>query len=238
MAMNTKTSVAAQPRQPAFRARGWKAHRQRQILEAAFDEFAANGYAAARLDGVAKRANIAKGTIYLYFKNKELLFQAVVRSLVHPAPEQLEPPAAADTRGSTETKIRELVSRQYAQFVRNERARELFRLVVAESRRFPELSRSYHRDAIEPELGALRQFVRTGMASGVFRKTTAGDFPQILLAPALVAAVGILLFGKRSAAELEAYEQAHVEFVSRVLLPAAVPETLRKKRASGPGEKS
>jgi AcrR family transcriptional regulator len=67
-------------RAAAAHSRKWKLQRHVQILAAAFEEFAAKGYAEARLDDVAERAGIAKGTIYFYFKNKETLFQAVLRS--------------------------------------------------------------------------------------------------------------------------------------------------------------
>src|SRR5579871_5742869 len=58
--------------------------RRTEILTAALDEFTARGFEGARLDDVAKRAGVAKGTIYLYFADKETLFQELVRSLVHP----------------------------------------------------------------------------------------------------------------------------------------------------------
>jgi len=59
-----------------------KQHRQEAILAAAFEVFAAHGYEATRIDEVAQRAGIAKGTIYLYFRDKDRLFQAVVRNLI------------------------------------------------------------------------------------------------------------------------------------------------------------
>src|SRR6266568_5001552 len=66
------------------------AARREAILGAALDEFTARGYEGARLDDVAKRAGVAKGTIYLYFADKETLFQDLVRSLVHPVLGMLE----------------------------------------------------------------------------------------------------------------------------------------------------
>src|SRR5690242_6633477 len=64
--------------------------RRAAILAAALDEFSARGFEGARLDDVAKRAGIAKGTIYLYFADKETLFQELVRSMVHPVLGTLE----------------------------------------------------------------------------------------------------------------------------------------------------
>ena len=66
----------------SLRRQEQKLHRQEEILEAAFEVFAASGYEAARIDDVARKAGIAKGTIYLYFRDKERLFQAVVRTLI------------------------------------------------------------------------------------------------------------------------------------------------------------
>src|SRR5499433_886028 len=64
--------------------------RRNAILDAALDEFSARGFAATRLDDVAKRADVAKGTIYLYFRDKETLFQELVRSMLSPIVEQVE----------------------------------------------------------------------------------------------------------------------------------------------------
>jgi AcrR family transcriptional regulator len=87
--MVTKSSVRRHATKPSLRARKQKEQRHQEILAAAFEEFAAHGYAATRLEDVASRGGIAKGTIYLYFKDKQGLFRAVVRSLIHPALETL-----------------------------------------------------------------------------------------------------------------------------------------------------
>src|SRR5262245_45653532 len=82
-----KATSLRQARDPAERASP-RAERQAQrreaILAAALDEFSARGFAATRLDDVAKRADVAKGTIYLYFRDKESLFQELVRSMLSP----------------------------------------------------------------------------------------------------------------------------------------------------------
>ena len=70
---------------PTPRARAAQAERREAILAAALEEFSARGFAATRLDDVASRAGVAKGTIYLYFRDKESLFQELVRSMLEPA---------------------------------------------------------------------------------------------------------------------------------------------------------
>jgi len=183
--------------------------RQEEILAAAFEVFAAHGYEAARIDAVARKAGIAKGTIYLYFPNKERLFRAMVRSLV-----QKRFDAVAETfQGTAEQLLRELLSRMYGQVVRNEKVRSILRLLIAEGGRFPQLVEIYHREVIAPGMKAVRQGLLQGIAAGEFRKTAAVEFPQLLAAPGILAIVWRLLHGERHRLDLDAYSKAHLEFL-------------------------
>ena len=210
--MSTKKLTRRRPEKRSRRGRRRKEERPQEILAAAFEEFATHGYSGARLEDVAKRGGIAKGTIYLYFKDKEGLFRAVVRSLIHPVFEKLA--AFFGTfSGSAEELLGELLSRHYAQVVRNEKARAILRLLIAESGKFPQLSDIFHREIIDPGVTALRQLLQRGMRSGEFRKTKAKDFPQILIAPGVLAILWILILGERHQLDLDAYMRAHKEFV-------------------------
>src|SRR4030081_1698292 len=74
------------------------AERREAIIAAGLDEFIARGFAATRLDDVAKRAGVAKGTIYLHFRDKEALFQELVRTALVPLINRLAaPPVAGGT---------------------------------------------------------------------------------------------------------------------------------------------
>jgi AcrR family transcriptional regulator len=208
-------------KEPARRTRKAKAPRQREILAAAFEEFAANGYAAARLDNVARRAKIAKGTIYLYFPSKSRLFQAVVRSLIRPVPEDFDSLVMGSSKSACQL-LGDLISRQYSEVVAKRKARAILRLLIAESGRFPELSDLYHREVIQPGARALRLLLEKGIASGEFRETGVTAFPQILAAPIVLAIVWNLILGARANLDLDAYRAAHVEFILRGLrAPAA-----------------
>ena len=191
------------------RRRELKLHRQEEILAAAFEVFAAHGYEAARIDDVARQAGIAKGTIYLYFRDKKRLFRAVVRSLVQKKFDAI----AGSFQGTGEQLLRELLSRMYSQVVRNEKVRSILRLLIAESSRFPELAEIYHREIIAPGMKAVRQALLRGVAAGEFRKTSAVEFPQLLAAPGVLAIVWRLLHGERHRLDLDAYSRAHLEFV-------------------------
>jgi AcrR family transcriptional regulator len=205
-AMNSKRLKAAKS---SPRRREQKLHRQEEILAAAFEVFAAHGYEAARIDDVARQAGIAKGTIYLYFPDKEHLFRAMVRSLV-----QKRFDAVAESfQGTAEQLLRELLSRMYSQVVRNEKVRSIVRLLIAESGRFPQLTEIYHREIIAPGMKAVRHVLMRGIASGAFEKTAAVEFPQLLAAPGVLAIVWRVLHGERHRLDLDAYSKAHLEFV-------------------------
>src|ERR1039458_821777 len=105
------------------RRRTEKAERRGQILAAAFEEFAINGYAATRLDDVARRAKIAKGTIFLHFSNKRMLFRAVLRGLIQPVFSGFHA-FLQGFAGSAEALLCDLLTRQYVEIVRNEKRSE------------------------------------------------------------------------------------------------------------------
>lgn len=199
-------------RAPASHSQSWRLQRRDEILAAAFEEFAAKGYADARLDDVARRAGVAKGTLYLYFKSKERLFCAVLRSFVHHVFKQIES-FVRTFPGSAEELTRKVVSRQYAEIVKNPQTRSIIRLLIAESHRFPQLSDICLREVITPSLNAMRLLVEKGVASGEFRKTKISEFPQVLVGPALLAVVWMLIIGERQQLDLDGYMEAHLDLL-------------------------
>jgi AcrR family transcriptional regulator len=207
--MRTNYSRRLKAAQPSPDRRDLKLRRQEKILAAAFEVFAAHGYEAARIDDVARQAGIAKGTIYLYFRDKERLFRAVVRGLLQKRFDVV----AGSFKGTGEQLLRELGSRMYSQVVRNEKVRSIVRLLIAEGGRFPQLTEIYHREIIAPGMKAVRQALLRGIASGEFRKTAALEFPQLLAAPGVLAIVWRLLHGEQHRLDLGAYSKAHMEFV-------------------------
>jgi AcrR family transcriptional regulator len=111
--------------------------RRDAILAAALDEFSARGFEATRLDDVAKRAGIAKGTIYLYFRDKESLFQELIREMLTPLVGTIEAMGAADMPLSqVASHIADLFMRE----VYETRRKDVIRLMIAEGRRFPKLA--------------------------------------------------------------------------------------------------
>ena len=205
--MNDRANVGTAPRangerrprasqvspQPKPRRRR-KDERPEEILAAALDEFADKGYAATRLDDVARRAGVAKGTIYLYYAGKTELFQAVVRRALSPQLDQIEAmalaypgPAEAFLRGPFLALQRHLLQSDL---------RRLARVLLAEGPLFPDLTEFYYREVVSRGLGMMRVLIVRGVERGEFRETALAQLPQPLIAGALVALVWESLFGR------------------------------------------
>lgn len=214
------------------RNNGRKTQRSQAILDAAFEEFAEKGYESTRLEDVAHRAGIAKGTIYLYFRNKEALFRAVLRDQITHVLGDFEEYAQKSSR-SADDLIRELLSRQYSQLVQNAKARAIVRLLIAESRKFPQLSEIYYNDMIAPGMSTIRLILEKAARSGGFHRTAIAEFPQLLLAPGVLAVLWSLLFGARHPLDLERYREAHLQFVMSALHSGSKPVSI----PGGSGEK-
>src|SRR5215475_2951810 len=116
-----------------------KAERPQEIVEAAFTEFSRNGYATTTLDQIAERAGVTKGTIYVYFENKEHLFISMVREFTKATMEVVHGMAESH-QGPTADLLRAQFSFIYQHIVEDDRRREVLRMLIAEAPRFPELA--------------------------------------------------------------------------------------------------
>jgi AcrR family transcriptional regulator len=141
--------------------------RPRQILDAAFEVFGERGLAGAKLDDIAKRAGVAKGTIYLYFPNKEELFRAVVRERALGHIERAEEALTAE-RGSMRD-VLERGMRDWWDYLRSPTFEVIHRLVHGELLQFPDLAEFYSREVIQRGMSVLAALVRRGTERGEFR---------------------------------------------------------------------
>jgi AcrR family transcriptional regulator len=195
------------PRRAARKQRN--AIRREAILAAALDEFASRGFEAARLDDVAKRAGVAKGTIYLYFRDKESLFQELIRAMLTPLVGTIEALGAADVP------INVLAERIVDLFVREvyeTRRKDVVRLMIAEGRRFPTLAEFYYREVLSRIIAAMRAILRRAAARGEVPEALV-DFPQIIAAPGLVAIIWSGLFERFEPLDVRKMMQAHIELL-------------------------
>lgn len=143
--------------------------RPRQIIDAAFDVFSDAGLQGARLDRIARRAGVSKGTIYLYFASKEELFRAVVEAKVISVIEAAEQDAARRAAGDecAVDALRRLMGNQWDR-LRSSTYLAMQRLVQAELHHFPDLMRYYGDEVIERSLRLTASVIARGIARGEF----------------------------------------------------------------------
>jgi AcrR family transcriptional regulator len=187
-----------------------KEERPQEITEAALTAFAENGYAATRIDEVAKRAGVSKGLLYLYFKTKEELFKAVVRSFVIPKIDALTASLAA-TDLSAEEVLRGPL-RDFMKSLPGSPVGTLMRLMISEGPKHPDLVSFYWDNVVSRGIGALQQIIDRGVDSGEFRRSAVSDMPHILILPAFFSVIFTLLFGKQ-AIDTDKLIDAHFDIV-------------------------
>jgi AcrR family transcriptional regulator len=180
--------------QPRFRRR--KEERPQEIAEAALAAFAEKGYAATRVDDVARRAGVSKGLLYLYFKTKEELFKAVVRSFVVPRIDALV--AIVD---SSELSSEEFLRGPFLDFVKTlpgSPVSVLIRLMIAEGPKHPDLLQYYWENVVSRGLAAIQELLQRGVQSGEFRSSAVTEMPHLFIMPVVFSVIFKLLFEERS----------------------------------------
>jgi AcrR family transcriptional regulator len=140
--------------------------RPEQIIGAALQVFGERGLANARLQDIAERAGVSKGTIYLYFPNKEELFREMIRRTALAAIERAEKVVMQGT--PTEQVL--AFTKGYWQLVRSPVFSAIHRLVLAELHQFPDLARFYGDEAVAPVQKIVAAIVRRGVDTGEFRE--------------------------------------------------------------------
>lgn len=193
--------------------------RQPQILEAAFEEFAAHGYAGARMAGVASRAGVAKGLVYHYYPSKEALFRAVMQASLEGLFAAAEHAAADPDAPAFETLAR-LLDLAYAERRGGaERGLVLFRLLIAEAARFPELSEWYEAAVFRRARAIAQAVLRHGAARGEFDPHLAqhDGMAEALLAPAIMADIWRMLLGDARSPNRESLREAQLALLKRAL---------------------
>lgn len=200
-----------------------KEARPAEIIEAAMDIFVESGFAAAKLDDVAKRAGVAKGTLYLYFATKEDLFRAVVQHAVAVNLQAIEE-AAKTFRGSLVELVPILLARVAVQ-MRDRRVPALARLVISESRVFPDLAAIWHDNVVAHILHLLTGLIAGAQARGEVRPGDPGAYAFSIIGPLVTAMLFLEMFGSDSphAPNLKVLASQHAETVLRGMLVAPIP---------------
>ncbi|WP_043161068.1 TetR/AcrR family transcriptional regulator [Bradyrhizobium sp. Ai1a-2] len=230
MKQRTKPSVPSKGRRPASRAARAKvskvvsptnagngpnraeraAERRAAIVEAAMQEFVARGFAATRLDDIAKRAGVAKGTIYLHFKDKESMFEELIRTALVPLIDRMASPAPLN--GS----VREAVEGFAQMFIREVASTprgDIVRLIMAEGPRFPEIADFYFREVVSRGVAGMRALIELGITRGEIHNKELARYPQIMVAPALIAVIWQSLFSRHSPLDAIEMFRVHLDLI-------------------------
>ncbi len=177
-------------KQPKYQRR--KEDRPQEIADAAFAAFAEKGYAATRIDDVARRAGISKGLTYLYYKTKEDLFKAVVKNVVVRRVDTL-----IGNIESTNLSSEEFLRGPLLDFMKKVPGSPIaivIRLLISEGPRHPDLVDYYYDNVVSRGLGAIRKFVERGVERGEFRREALDHQPHLFMAPMMLSMIWRLIF--------------------------------------------
>lgn len=197
------------PQTPARKRR--KTARPSEIVEAAAATFIEHGYAGTKLDAVAKRAGIAKGTIYLYFDTKQDLFEAVIReevtSVIGDVGAMLEV-----YEGPTDALLQQVITHAYGTLVKSD-ARHIMRIIIGEGHQFPELRALYYETSIKEGTAIMSKILRRGVDRGEFRDSPAIAFPHLIMAPCILAAIWSMTFDEFDPLDLDDLMAGHIDVI-------------------------
>ncbi len=191
--------------------------RQADILDAALSEFASHGFEGARMEDVARRAKVSKGTVYLYYPTKQALFEALVRRDVAP-----RIGAAAvflkGYDGPLRLALTQIVDMAVAA-IQFSRLPIYPKLLIAESQRFPDLAAFYHREVVGEMLGGLQALFERALQRGEISGVTAEMAAHLFMAPILKSILWEMVFSPVEEVPFPPapYLKAHVELFLRGL---------------------
>jgi AcrR family transcriptional regulator len=210
----TQAPPTTKPRRAA-RSEEERREKLAAILDAALDVFSEKGFADARLDAIASRAGVAKGTVYLYVSSKQDLLERLIRTgIALPIEEAQARILASDA--SAEERLRMLFAFLGTEIL-GTRRKEIARMVLAEAARHPEFAAFYYREVVSRGLGLLRSIADRGVASGEFASDELARFPQLILAPAVVAILWANLFDRFEPLDINAMLETHLALLMRAV---------------------
>lgn len=188
-----------------------KEARPQELTAAALALFVEKGYAATRLDEVAARAGVSKGTLYLYFDSKEALFRAVIREGVVPAIEAGE--AMLDAYEGDPVGLLRAFLHEWWRRVGSNELGGLPKLMMSEAGNFPEVASYYNEAVIQRGLALLRTAVRRGIEAGVFRPVDLDTVAMLLIAPLVHLSMWRYSFATccGNGLDPQAYVDAHID---------------------------
>ena len=206
--------------EPKWRRR--KEARPAEIVDAALEVFAEKGFAAAKLDDIAGKAGISKATLYLYFDTKEEIFRAVAQAAVASLLEALESQSKGADAPFTELAPQLLL--RAAEMMKGGRVPAIARMVIGESRNFPDLARIWHDDVVTSVIGIVTGLIARAQARGDVAPGDPRLYAFSLMGPMVMAMLFREVFGGIDAnpPDLNALADQHARTALRGLLMPAM----------------
>ena len=182
-----------------------------EIIRAALEVFTDRGFAATKLEDVARKAGVTKGTIYLYFENKEALFKALIRGTIVPVIAKGEELAQTFT-GSARDLFEKLV-REYWRLVGETTLASIPRLMIAEAGNFPQLARFYYQEVITRGHRLMAGVLERGIKAGEFKQVDLAVATKLAMAPLMHAVVARKAFAHcmPEGFDVPTYLDTHIE---------------------------
>ena len=171
-----------------------KEARPQEILEAALGVFAEKGFAAAKLEDIAARAGVTKGTIYLYFNSKEAVFKALIQEKLVRRISGFADQARAH-KGPAAPFLAQLL-RSIGTMLRTSDYAVLPKIVIAEAGNCPDLARMYRQEVIARGFKLFGGIIEAGIARGEFKTIPVPHAIRLALGPILLAAIWRTTFAK------------------------------------------
>jgi AcrR family transcriptional regulator len=209
-----------------------KEERPAELMAAALDLFVERGYAATRLDDVAARAGVSKGTLYLYFSSKEELFKAVIRSGIVPLIERGER-LQEGHRGSAGDLLRKIVFAWW-QSIGSSKLGGIPKLMFSECRNFPEIGQFYFEEVISRSYRLIESVMESGMSRGEFRPMDANYATRLVVAPIVLLLLWRYSFDfcDSKCVEAERYLEQHLDvFINGLVVRSADEKKGERKPA-------
>lgn len=191
--------------------------RPQELIEAALQLFSQQGFAGTKIDDIAKSAGVAKGTVYLYFATKEALFEAAVRENISPIFANIEAMSGVDFASTAEL-LETIIYKIYSELLESPTRRIVIQILITEGSRFPLLAEFYYNEIVAKAKAMLRRVIKYGIDTGELRETPVVTNPEIIMAPAIMAAVWLLNFNHVAPINLKKFAKSHADLVINGLL--------------------
>jgi AcrR family transcriptional regulator len=194
-----------------------KEARPSELTAAALSLFVEKGFSATRLEDVASRAGVSKGTLYLYFDSKDALFKAVIQEGIMPVVAENEAIAAQHT-GSSCDLLSKLLDNWWAKIGLTEFA-GIPKLMIAEARNFPEVAQFYYENVIHRGRALIGAALKRGIDAGEFRQMDVETAIDVVIAPILMLVIWRFSMGccQNHQADAQLYLKIHMDILRQGL---------------------